>query len=238
MIIFPAIDIMGGKVVRLKNGDYDTAKYYECSVERAAQSFVSAGATHIHAVDLDGAKRGEAVNAQAVKRIINSCGAFVEIGGGIRTEAQIEEYLAAGAKRVVLGTVAVKDPDFTRNMIAKYGKSIAIGVDAHGGKVAVSGWRDVTDVESVEFCKTLACWGADTVIYTDIACDGMLSGTNLSVYRELVKIPGLKVTASGGISTLSELSELKAMGVHAAVLGKALYENKLDLAQAVKISEG
>lgn len=237
MIIFPAIDILGGKVVRLNKGDYSAAKYYELSAERAATEFVAAGATHIHAVDLDGAKCGKAVNASTVESIIATSGAFVEIGGGIRTEEQIRAYLDAGAKRVILGTAAVTDTGFTRKMIDKFGCRIAVGVDARDGKVAVSGWRNVTDVESVAFCKSLAELGVDTVIYTDIACDGMLNGTNMSVYRELVKIRGLNITASGGISALSELVELKAMGVSAAVLGKALYENKIDLSQAVKISE-
>lgn len=238
MIIFPAIDIIGGRVVRLLKGDYATAKTYDVTAEDAACAFAAQGATHIHAVDLDGAKSGEARNADAVRRIIQASGVQVEIGGGIRTEAQIKDYLSVGADRVVLGTVAVRDFDFVAQMANKYVGKIAVGVDASGGKVAVSGWREITDIDSVEFCERLAAAGIADIIYTDIACDGTLGGTNVDIYARLVQIPGVRITASGGISSLEELKTLKKMGVHAAILGKALYENKLSLAQAVKISEG
>lgn len=237
MIIFPAIDIIGGSVVRLERGDYGAVKKYSLSVEDAAKSFRAAGASHIHAVDLDGAKSGEAENADCVKRIISAGQCYVEIGGGVRSEAQIESYLAAGAGRVILGTVAVKDFGFVKRAAKKYPEKIAVGVDAADGKVAISGWREITGIDAVDFCRRLADEGINSVIYTDISRDGMLSGTNLSAYERLVGIKGLKITASGGITYLEEVRALKDMGVYAAILGKALYEGKLDLSEAVKIAE-
>lgn len=234
MIILPAIDIMGGKVVRLCKGDYQSAKSYPLSCVKAAKSFVADGATHIHAVDLDGAKSGNADNAVTVKNIIDAVSAFVEIGGGIRTEEQIEKYLDVGASRVILGTAAVKNFNFVKAITAKYPGKIAVGVDAVNGNAAISGWREITDVNSIEFCKKLADAGIENVIYTDISRDGTLCGTNLEIYEKLVKISGLKITASGGISDISEIKILKEIGVYAAVLGKALYENRLSLAEAVK----
>lgn len=237
MIIYTAIDIIGGEVVRLEKGDFGAKKKYSLSVEQAAANFKAAGASHIHAVDLDGAKSGNADNAESVKRIISAGQCFVEIGGGIRSEAQIESYLQAGAGRVILGTVAVKNFKFTENAAKKYPGKIAVGVDAKGGKVAIGGWLEVTDIDSVEFCKRLADSGINSVIYTDVSRDGMLSGTNLEIYEKLVKIKGLEITASGGITYLGEILALKEMGVHAAILGKALYEGKLDLKEAVKAAE-
>ena len=238
MKIFPAIDIIGGAVVRLQKGDYGTVKQYSLTVEEAAKAFAAAGAKYLHAVDLDGAKSGNADNANSVKRIIYAGQLFVEIGGGIRTERQIEDYIQSGAGRVILGTAAVRDFPFVERAVKKHGGKIAVGVDAVDGKVAISGWREVTDINAFDFCLRLADAGVKSVIYTDISRDGMLSGTNLSAYERLVKIAGLEITASGGITYLDELRALKEMGVHAAILGKALYEGKIDLAEAVKIGEG
>lgn len=237
MHIFPAIDLIGGKVVRLLRGDYDQVTTYSLSAEEAARQFERSGAKFLHAVDLDGAKSGNCDNAQSVKRILAAAGLFVEIGGGIRTEEQIVNYLNAGAGRVILGTVAVRDFTFVGRMVQKYGEKIAVGVDAAEGKVAVSGWREVTDINALDFCKRLADAGVRSVIYTDISRDGAMQGTNLAVYRELVKIDGLQITASGGVTTLGEIKELKAAGVYAAILGKALYEGALDLSAAIAAAE-
>lgn len=237
MKIFPAIDILGGKVVRLCRGDYDAVKTYATDCRRTVAQFKAQGASCVHVVDLDGAKLGRAVNAAAVSDIISAASMFVEIGGGIRTEAQIQSYLSAGANRVILGTVAIRDFAFVEDMVKKYGDGIAVGVDAVDGKVAVSGWREVTDTDAVSFCERLAAAGVKSVIYTDVARDGMLGGTNLEAYARLVHIRGLDITASGGISSVAEIVALKEMGVHAAVLGKALYENKLSLKAAVEAAE-
>lgn len=237
MYIYPAIDIINGKVVRLFKGDYDRAESYPVSCVEAALSFKAQGASHIHAVDLDGAKSGNADNAKTVKSIISATDAFVEIGGGIRCEKQICAYLEAGAGRVILGTAAVRDFDFVKRMSEKYPGKIAVGVDALNERVAISGWREITDINSVGFCKKLCDNGIENVIYTDVSRDGTLSGTNIEVYEKLVKIDGLKVTASGGITTLSEIKKLKEIGVHAAILGKALYEGAISLNAAVREAE-
>lgn len=237
MIIFPAIDILGGKVVRLFKGDYEEVKSYPVTCAEAALSFRAQCASHIHAVDLDGAKSGNADNAKAVKSIISATDAFVEIGGGIRCEKQICDYLEGGAGRVILGTAAVYDFGFVKDMAKKYPAKITVGVDAFDERVAVSGWREVTDINSIEFCNRLADAGVRNVIYTDISRDGTLTGTNLEVYERLVKIDGLKITASGGIASLKEIKILKDIGVYAAILGKAIYEGKISLSAAVAAAE-
>lgn len=237
MLIFPAIDILGGKVVRLYKGDYESVKNYSLEASEAAREFKAQGAGHLHAVDLDGAKSGNADNAQTVAKIIAATDAFVEIGGGVRSEQQIADYLEAGAGRVILGTAAVRDFAFTERMVKKYPQKIAVGVDALAGKVAVSGWREVTELDSIAFCERLADAGVDTVIYTDISRDGTLAGTNLKIYERLVQIKGLHITASGGITALDELDKLKEMGVYAAIVGKAIYEGRLSLQEAVRRAE-
>ena len=237
MKIFPAIDIIGGEVVRLTKGDYGQVKKYALSVEEAAKSFYADGARCVHIVDRAGAKSGVAENAEAVKKILSSAPLFAEVGGGIRTEKQIEEYLSCGAGRVILGTVAVKKFSFVEEMAKKYPEKIAVGVDALNGCVAVSGWREVTDIDSVRFCEKVRDAGVKYVIYTDIGKDGMLGGTNLEIYRKLSEIKGLNITASGGITFAEEIKQLKKTGVYGAILGKAMYENKLSLKDAVKAAE-
>lgn len=237
MIIFPAIDIIGGKVVRLTKGDYGKVTEYEISPLQAADNFYSDGARHMHVVDLDGAKSGNADNAKTIEEIVLKCNMFVEVGGGIRTEDQIKKYLDCGVKRVILGTVAVKDFDFVKRATEKFGQAISVGVDAYQGKVAVSGWREVTDIDSVEFCKRLANVGVNHIIYTDISRDGALNGTNLEIYEVLCQIEKLKITASGGITYLEEIEKLREMQLYGAILGKSLYENKLSLKKAVKVAE-
>lgn len=237
MKVFPAIDIIGGQVVRLTQGDYGRVTRYALTVEEAAKNFFAAGARYLHAVDLEGAKSGNCDNAPSVDRIISAAHLFVEIGGGVRTEEQIKSYLRAGAGRVILGTVAVRDFAFTARMAQKYGDKIAVGVDAAEGKVAVSGWREVTALDGLDFCKRLADAGVRSVIYTDISRDGAMQGTNLKIYEKLVKIDGLSVTASGGVTYLDEIRALKERGVAAVILGKALYEGKLDLSAAIAAAE-
>lgn len=237
MIIFPAIDIIDGKVVRLSEGDYGRVSNYNVSPLEIAQKFKNDGATHMHVVDLDGAKSGKADNAKVIESVVKSCGMFVEVGGGIRTFEQIQKYLDCGVKRVILGTVAVKDFDFTRRAVEKFGDAISVGVDAKNNLVAVNGWKEITNINSVEFCKQLNEIGVSNVIYTDISKDGMLSGTNLTIYKVLCQIEKLKITASGGLTYLSEIKELKNLGLYGAILGKALYENVLDLKSAIAVAE-
>ena len=237
MKIFPAIDILGGRVVRLRRGDYAQSTIYEEDPVRVAEHFRSLGARHLHVVDLDGAKEGSTVNFASIRRLAALKDLFIEVGGGIRDESRVEAYLSMGVGRVILGTIAVRDPAFTRRMAQTYGEKIVVGVDAKEGRVAISGWLDVTDIDAVDFCRTLQSEGVKTVIATDIARDGMLSGTNMDLYRQLVGIPGLSVVASGGISSLPELAELREIGVSAAILGKAIYDGKLSLSDALTYEE-
>lgn len=236
MLIYPAIDILGGKVVRLYRGDYGKVTPYSLTCAEAARRFQQCGARYLHAVDLDGAKSGGMENAACIGELIASTGLKVEIGGGIRTEERVQSYLSAGAHRVILGTAAVRDPDFAQQMAQKYGDKIAVAVDAAEGKVAAEGWRSVTKVDAVQFCRELAARGVRAVIYTDISRDGAMQGANLAVYGELVKIKGLAVTASGGVTFPQEIAKLRDMGVYAVILGKALYEGALDLKEAIALA--
>lgn len=237
MDIFPAIDISGGEVVRLQQGDYGQVTRYTISPLEAAGDFQSQGARFLHVVDLDGAKTGETTNFDTISQIAAASGLFMEVGGGIRDEERICKYLDAGAGRVILGTAALRQPQFLRRMVEKYGSKIAVGVDARDGKVAVSGWLDVTDVDSLDFCKQLSEWGVQTVIYTDIATDGMLSGPNREIYPKLTAIPRLDIVASGGVTSLDDVIALRKSGCRAAIIGKALYSGKIDLAKALAVAK-
>jgi len=233
MQIFPATDILGGKVVRLTKGDYNQVKIYADSPAEMALEFMKDGATNLHIVDLDGAKDGTPVNFDAIKEAAKIKGLFIEVGGGIRNMQRIEDYLSLGVKRVILGTAAIRNYPFVEEAVKEFGNAVAVGVDAKEGFVAVSGWQETTNVNSVEFCKKLRDTGVSTVIYTDISKDGMLSGTNLEIYKELSKIQGLDIVASGGITFADELKTLNEMGIYGAIVGKAVYEGKLSLKDAL-----
>ena len=236
MKIFPAIDLIDKKVVRLSQGDYSKKTLYSDDPLSVARSFIADGATHLHVVDLDGAKAGSPVNFEVIKNL-KSLDMFVEVGGGIRDMQKIEAYQKIGVDRVILGTVAIKNFDFVVEAVKEFKDMIAVGVDAKNERVATHGWQEVSDTDSFEFCKKLYDAGVTSDIYTDIATDGMLKGTNLSAFKRLSEIKGLKVTASGGISSVDEIRQLKQMGIWGAILGKALYEKKLSLAEAVKEEE-
>lgn len=229
MQIFPAIDLRGGRVVRLYQGDYDRMTVYGADPCAAAREFIAAGAKYLHVVDLDGAKDGTLANFETIAAIAKQGGLYIEVGGGIRTESRIRQYLDLGVGRCILGTAAVKDFDFTARMAEKYGDQIAVGVDARDGYVAINGWKELSGETGIEFCRRLYGAGVGTVIYTDISRDGAEQGANLDLYRELAEIRGLNVTASGGVSSLEELRELQAIGTRAAILGKALYTGRLNL---------
>ena len=230
MQLFPAIDLRDGKVVRLTQGDYDRMTVYGEDPCAQARKFLEAGAKNLHVVDLDGAKDGTLSNYEAIAALAKQGGLYIEVGGGIRTEERIETYLSLGVGRCILGSVAVTDFDFTARMLKRYGDRIAVGVDAKDGYVAIHGWKEVSTEQGVDFCKRLAEAGCRAIIYTDIACDGAMQGTNLALYRQLqAEVPGVAFTASGGISSEAELEELDRMGVAAAILGKSLYTGALDL---------
>lgn len=234
MQIFPAIDLRGGQVVRLYQGDYDRETVYGADPLAQARAFLDAGAKYLHVVDLDGARDGTLANFDSIAAIAKQGGLYMEAGGGIRTEERIRQYLDLGVDRCILGTVAVKDFDFTARMAEKYGGKIAVGVDARDGYVAVNGWKELSREKGVDFCRRLRAAGVKIVIYTDISRDGAAGGTNLELYEELVQIDGLDITASGGVSSLEELRRLEELGVRAAILGKALYDKRLDLREVIR----
>ena len=234
MQIFPAIDLSGGQVVRLYQGDYDKMTVYGADPCAVARDFIAAGAKFLHVVDLDGAKDGTLANFESIAAIAKQGGLYIEVGGGIRTEERIQQYLDLGVGRCILGTVAVKDFEFTARMAQKYGDAIAVGVDARDGYVAINGWKELSSETGIDFCKRLYAAGVKTVIYTDISRDGAEKGTNLELYRELAKMEGLQITASGGVSSIEELKELQRIGTHAAILGKALYTGRLDLKTVIE----
>ena len=229
MQIFPAIDLRGGQVVRLYQGDYDRETVYAADPCAVARDFLTAGAKYLHVVDLDGAKDGTLANFDTIAAIVKQGGLYIEVGGGIRTEDRIRRYLDLGVGRCILGTIAVRDFDFTARMARTYGDRIAVGVDARDGYVAVSGWKELSAERGVDFCRRLRDAGVKTVIYTDISRDGAEQGTNLDLYQQLAEIQGLDITASGGVSSIEELKELQRIGTRAAILGKALYTGRLDL---------
>ena len=236
MKLYPAIDLRGGQVVRLTQGDYDRITVYGADPCAQARAFLSAGAKYLHVVDLDGAKDGTLSNYDTIAALAEQGGLFIEVGGGIRTEERIEKYLSLGVGRCILGSVAVTDFDFTARMLQKYGEKIAVGVDAKDGCVAIHGWKEVSAEKGVDFCKRLADAGCRAIIYTDIACDGAMQGTNLTLYRQLqAEVPGVEFTASGGIASEAELLELERMGLAAAILGKSLYTGALDLKRCVEL---
>ena len=234
MKIYPAIDIRGGNAVRLLQGDYDRETVYSLNPVEVARKFKEAGATCLHVVDLDGALEGDLINKDIIKRIVSETGLYVEAGGGVRSLQRIEQYLSAGVSRVILGSAAAENFTLVVDAVKFFGGKVAVGVDAKDGKVAVHGWKKVTDIDAVDFCRKLREVGLHTVIYTDISRDGMLGGANLAAYEELVKIKGLRIIASGGISGTDEIKKLTAMNVRGVVLGKALYDGVLVLKKTIE----
>ncbi len=238
MLIFPAIDLRGGQVVRLTEGDYDQMTVYSLEPLEAAKSFRAAGAEWLHTVDLDAAKDGGQQNFSVIEKLARESGLKVEVGGGARSEESARRYLDAGVSRVILGSAAVENPALLETLAKKYPGQIAAGVDAKNGFVAIHGWRTVTDIPAFEFISNLPERGVDTVIYTDISRDGKLAGPNLEAYARLKEIKGLRVVASGGVSAIGDVEALAEMNLYAAIIGKALYAGKIDLKQAVAAGKG
>ena len=233
MNVFPAIDLKDGKVVRLLRGDYGKVTVFGDNPLEIAKKFEADGAKYLHVVDLDGAKDGNNPNFEAVKEIAQGTGMFVEIGGGIRSEEIIEKYLSAGVSRVILGTVAVTDFEFTKRVTAKYGDKIAVGVDAKDGMVAICGWTKITDESLLDFCKKMECIGVKTVICTDIAKDGAMQGCSVEIYETLKNETNMNIVASGGVSSYEDIKRLAGLGIYGAIVGKAIYTGDVDLKKAI-----
>ena len=235
MILFPAIDLIGGKAVRLTKGDYAQMTVYNDNPVAVAKSFEDAGATHIHVVDLEGARDGTTPNFETVCAIIRNTSLKLEIGGGIRDMQTVEKYLGAGAFRVILGTAALTDPDFLKAAVAKYGEKIAVGADLRDGMVATHGWLQTSSVSGAEFIRSMQEIGVRVIICTDISKDGVMGGTNRALYQSLqAEFPQMCFTASGGISDIETVKALADMHMYGAILGKALYTGAIDLADAVR----
>ena len=237
MVLFPAIDILSGKAVRLYKGDYNAVTVYSERPWEFAEDFVDKGCSAIHIVDLDGAKSGETVNIDTVKRIAAVKGLDSEIGGGIRNMETVSRYLEAGVDRVILGTAALNDPWFLKNALREYGDRIAVGVDLKDGKVAVKGWLETSNKDGIEFLKELEDLGVEGVIVTDISRDGAMKGTNLDLYGRIKEEVSLNVTASGGVSTIEDIVALKSMGLYGAIIGKAYYTGAIKLKEALEALE-
>lgn len=239
--IFPAIDMRGGKCVRLLQGDYEKETVYGDSPFQMAKTFAESGAAWIHMVDLDGAKAQEPVNDEFVLQVARDLPVKVQIGGGIRTEQVVEHYLSQGVDRVILGSAAINNPAFVKEMLQKYKDKIVIGIDAKDGFVATEGWTTTSTLKATELGIKLAEAGAETFIFTDIATDGMLSGPNVDAIVELAKVTGKSVIASGGVSSLADLQKLQQFeseGVSGAIVGKAIYTGRVELKAALEKVSG
>lgn len=237
MIVFPAIDLIDGKAVRLVKGDYAKMTVYDTQPLRTALRFEEAGAKYLHTVDLEGARDGGTPNFSVVEDLIRHTGLSVEIGGGIRDMKTVEAYINAGAFRVILGTAAVTDPEFLKTAVDQYGDKIAVGVDIRDSKVAIKGWLQTVDLTCFDFFRSLENLGVKTVICTDISKDGLLGGANFSLYRSLSESFSLQLVASGGVSTEDDILKLKEMNLYGVILGKALYENRIDLNKAILLAQ-
>jgi 1-(5-phosphoribosyl)-5-[(5-phosphoribosylamino)methylideneamino]imidazole-4-carboxamide isomerase len=234
MEIFPAIDLKEGKAVRLFKGEMSSAKIYSDAPWELAKKFEDMGAKWLHVVDLDGAFAGEAVNLKTVEKIAKAANLQIQIGGGIRDEARIKSYLDSGITRVILGSVALKDPNFTKEMAQKY--RVAVGIDAKEGFVAVQGWAEVSQMRATELAYKFAGAGVEAIICTDISKDGTLSGVNVEFTSQIAKASGINTIASGGVKDISDIQALKHAGdVYGAIVGKAYYEGTLDLKEAFKL---
>jgi phosphoribosylformimino-5-aminoimidazole carboxamide ribotide isomerase len=237
MILFPAIDLYDRKAVRLYKGDYNQMTVYSENPIEIARDFSSCGATHIHMVDLEGAKDGTTPNLSIVEQIAKETDLFVEIGGGIRNMETVEKYLSCGVSRVILGTAAVTDPSFLEKAVATYGNKIAVGADVKDGKIAIKGWLENSAYTLDDFMARLETLGVSNVICTDISKDGAMKGTNRELYRELSRKYSVSITASGGVSDLDDIAALREMELYGAIIGKAYYTGAIDLKEALEVAK-
>ena len=233
MLIYPAMDLCSGKVVRLRKGNYDDMTVFSSDPLKVART-IAGVSDRVHIVDLDGARDLGAVHLDVIARIKKETGLFCQVGGGIRSEEMISRYIGYGIDRVILGTAAVTDPKLLDRALECWGDAIAVGVDIRDGFAAIRGWKETSSMEALLFCRDLRKRGVSNIICTDISRDGMLGGTNRDLYRRLSGITGLDITASGGVSGIEDIRELKALGLYGAIIGRAWYERRIDLAEAIR----
>lgn len=237
MILFPAIDLYEKKAVRLYKGDYANMTVYSENPIEIAKDFEAKGCTHIHMVDLEGAKDGTTPNISIVEQVARETSLFVEIGGGIRSMETVERYLRAGVQRVILGTAAVNDEAFLRAAVAKYGEKIAVGADVKDGFIAIKGWLETSAIALEAFLEKMEAIGVRNIICTDISKDGAMRGTNLALYRQLCAKFRLDITASGGVSAMDDIHQLRQMDLYGAIIGKAYYTGAIDLREALEAAK-
>lgn len=238
MQLYPAIDLKDGQCVRLKQGEFKEITVYSQKPEEVAALWQSQGATFLHLVDLDGALAGRSVNDKVIKKIADTVSIPIEIGGGIRSEEAIESMLSLGVARVIIGTKAARNPEFIRDMVKSFGQDrIVAGVDAKDGMVAVEGWEKISGITASELCNRMKEYGVRHIVYTDISRDGMLTGPNVEYTKKLTEETGMDIIASGGMSSMEDLRQLYHAGVRGAIIGKALYENRIDLKEAIEAFE-
>lgn len=237
MVIYPAVDIKDGRCVRLIQGEFDKVTVYSNHPVEMALKWQKLGAEYLHLVDLDGARTGETQNISITSKIAASLEIPVQLGGGIRTIKTIEQLISKGVQRVILGTSAVKNPELVKQAVEIFKEKIVIGIDAKDGMVAIDGWEDTSEFTAINFANKMVGLGAKTIIYTDIARDGMLTGPNLVAMGEMAKAVDTEIIASGGVSKLQDIKDLKGTGVAGVIIGKALYTKDVDLEEAIKIAK-
>ena len=237
MLIFPAIDLYEKQAVRLFKGDYNRKTVYSDDPVSVAREFKKSGATHIHLVDLEGAKTGETPNFDVVCAIKRETGLFCEIGGGIRSMEVVEKYISAGLDRVILGTAAVTNEGFVREAVEKYGEKIAVGIDIKDGFAAIKGWTESSGIDAFEFCERMEKIGVRTLICTDISKDGAMVGTNRALYKKLSEKFSVDIVASGGVSSIDDVKALRKLNIYGAIIGKAYYTKAVDLGEAIEVAK-
>lgn len=234
MIIFPAIDIKDNKCVRLSQGNFDKVKIYSDDPLNMALQWQKKGAEFLHIVDLDGAKNEGFINRSSIDNIVKALDIPVQVGGGIRSEKRVEQLLDIGVCRVIVGTMAIENKELLKKLVMKHEDKIVVSIDAIDGKVAIRGWKVVSQIDSLELCKELEDIGIKTIVYTDIAKDGMLEGPNFKIYETLLKETNINIIASGGISSIEDVLKLKSMGAYGGIIGKAFYDNLLEFEDVMK----
>ena len=236
MIIFPAIDIKDNKCVRLTQGDFDKVNIYSEDPYLMAKKWVECGAKFIHVVNLNGSRDEVGINDETLEKIATSVDIPIQVGGGIRDEKRVKELLDLGINRVIVGTMAIENKELLKELIEKYkAEKIVVSIDAKNGKVATHGWEKVSDIDSVDLCKELEQIGVKTIVYTDISKDGMLKGPNFDIYKELSQKTSLDIIASGGVTSIDDIKKLRDMNMYGAIIGKALYDKKLDLKEVIDL---
>lgn len=237
MLIFPAIDLYEKQAVRLFKGDYNRKTVYSDDPVSVALEFKKSGASHIHLVDLEGAKTGETPNFDVVCAIKRETGLFCEIGGGIRSMEVVEKYISAGLDRVILGTAAVTNEGFVQEAVEKYGEKIAVGIDIKDGFAAIKGWTESSGIDAFEFCERMEKIGVRTLICTDISKDGAMVGTNRALYKKLSEKFSVDIVASGGVSSIDDVKALRKLNIYGTIIGKAYYTKAVDLGEAIEVAK-